>query len=193
MSEPDVTNLLERALSGDREALGELLEMHRGYLRVIAQRWLQGDVAVRVGASDVVQKTFLSAFAKFEQFDGRSAGEFAAWLRVVHDRNLRDAVRDHVHAEKRAVDVEVPFDRGPAGEAAWSVVTPSQMALENERAVHLARALERLPEEQREVLRLRYFEGWKLGEIADHLDKTRPAVSGLLARGTHTLRTLLSD
>lgn len=193
MSEPEIEPVLERALSGDREALGDLLEIHRGYLRVIAQRWLQAGVAARVDASDVVQKTFLSAFGKFDQFDGHTAGEFAAWLRAVHDRNLRDAVREHVYTEKRAVSAEVPFDDGLGGQAAWSRVTPSQMALENERAVRLARALERLPKDQREVLRLRYFEGWPLADIAEHVGRTRPAVSGLLARGTHALKRQLSE
>ncbi len=193
MSDPDVERLLERALSHDREALGELLEVHRGYLRVLAQRWIDDAVAARIDASDVVQQTFLSAFGKFDRFRGSDPAEFAAWLRAVHDGNVRDAIRRHVLAAKRTVAVEVRLDSPDVPRTDDSPGSPSQIALENERAVLVARALEQLPPEQREVVRLRYFEGWPLADIALRLERSRASVSGLLARGMRHMKSHLND
>ncbi len=67
--------------------------------------------------------------------------------------------------------------------------TPPQQ----ERAVKLAAALERLPEAQREALVRQHWEGWSLAEIAEHMGRTRAAVAGLLKRGLSQLRTEMQD
>ena len=50
--------LVSRAKQGDAQALGILLEQHRGYLKVLAQRVLDGKRNTRLDASDAVQQTF---------------------------------------------------------------------------------------------------------------------------------------
>jgi RNA polymerase sigma-70 factor (ECF subfamily) len=52
----------------------------------------------------------------------------------------------------------------------------------------LAQAVETLPEDQREAIRLRYLEGWSLAQIAEHFDRSQVAVAGLLKRGLRGLR-----
>ena len=66
--------------------------------------------------------------------------------------------------------------------------SPSQRAMQDERAVELARVLEKLPENQREAVRLRHLEGWSLAQIADHMNRTEAATVGLIKRGMQNLR-----
>src|SRR5580658_1500964 len=88
--------LLSQAFGGDKDALGRLLELHRGYLRALAQRQLGGGLDARLSPSDVVQQTCLSALRTFPQFQGRQVGEFVVWLQRIHERNVNDAIRQHV-------------------------------------------------------------------------------------------------
>src|SRR5260221_5453684 len=72
--------LLAQAKQGDQLALGQLLELHRAYLKVLAERQLDRRLEARIDASDLIQQTCLSVFASFTQFAGQSEGEFAAWI-----------------------------------------------------------------------------------------------------------------
>jgi RNA polymerase sigma-70 factor, ECF subfamily len=186
--------LLSQAFGGDKDALGKLLELHWGYLRALAQRGLGGGLDARLSASDLVQQTCLSAYRGFQQFQGQQVGEFVVWLQRIHKRNINDAIRQHVEASRRAVNKEQPLDIRWAKEmAASQEPSPSAGAMANEQAVVLTIALEELPPDQREAVRLRHLEGLTLAEIADRLGRSEDAVAGLLKRGMRTLRMRLKD
>lgn len=68
-----------------------------------------------------------------------------------------------------------------------------QQAIQTERLLQIAEALERLPEGQREALELHYWQGWPLSEIAERLGRSTPAVAGPLQRGLRQLRCLLHE
>ena len=63
----------------------------------------------------------------------------------------------------------------------------------HERALRLAEALAKLPDAQRDAVVLRHFQGLSLAEIADELDCTTAAVTGLLQRGLKNLRNSLAE
>ena len=178
--------LIYRARNGDDDALGELCNRHRPYLRLMAKRTLDSRMKVRADESDLVQQTMLSAIRNFGQFQGSQAGQFVAWLQILHERNVVDAARVH-RAEKRDVDRE-----GAVFEDHGSVIadgdSPSMRAMRGEDALQLAEALESLPDDQREAVRLRHLEGWSLKHIADSLGRSEEAVAGLIKRGMVGLR-----
>jgi hypothetical protein len=66
--------LLDQALAGQTEALGQLLEAQRADLHGLAERQLEGRIAARVDASDILQQTFLEAYRSFPQFAGGICG-----------------------------------------------------------------------------------------------------------------------
>lgn len=103
-SEFELLELIRSARNGDVHALGLILEKHRDVLRIAAQSELGGQLAARIDASDVVQQTFLSACRLIRQFDGITTGEFAAWLARIQERNLQDAIRQHLVVRKRDDD-----------------------------------------------------------------------------------------
>lgn len=194
MESQEELGLLERALEGDREALGSLLEHHRSYLVILASRELDPLVRARLSGSDLAQETCLEAVRGFAQFRGQTLPEFMAWLKQILSNNLVEATRVHLQAQKRSVRKEHRIANSsqeragvPMG-AASSESSPSSRAMRGERAVQLARWMQTLPQDQFESIRLRYIEGWSVTRIAEKLDRSESAVAGLLKRGLQGLR-----
>jgi RNA polymerase sigma-70 factor (ECF subfamily) len=191
---PSLGELLDQALGGDPEALGRLLEAQRAALHRLAARQLEGRIAARVDASDVLQQTFLEAYRSFPQFAGRDVRELAAWLRSILDHKVAGAIRDHALLQKRDVGRERSMDDTHGGgtplkqDLDANLTSPSQKAMRGEQAEHLEQALAALPDDQREAVRLRHLEGWALADIAARLGRTPAATAGLIKRGMKALR-----
>ena len=191
-SPTELERLLELAKKGDQDARGRLLDHFRPQLRGWARGRVEGKIRARVDESDVAQQSCLSALRNFDQFEGSRLPQFIAWLRQIHEQNLRDVVRDHAVYGKRAVSRESD-DRDAAEAAPAEMASPSRQAMREERAARIDRALETLPEAQREAVRLRHLEGCSLAEIARRLDRSEAATAGLLKRGLAKLRQKLKD
>lgn len=191
--------LLDEALAGNNESLGELLEHYRAYLTVLAQRYLDHRLKGRLDASDVVQVTFLEAQRDLPNFRGHQIEELLGWLRHILRNNVSSAHQKHIFTQKRSAGREVsnsPTDSRPAitDLAPSETTSPSQRMMRDEAAVYLSNCLEDLPDTQREALRLRYVEGCSLKQISESMDKSEMAVAGLLKRGLKALRNrMVSD
>ena len=184
-----VGRLLEHARRGDGAALGELLNIHRDRLREIAVRLLDPRMGARLDASDLVQQTCLSVHKRISEFHGNDPAQFAAWLRQIHERNLQNAIRDHLQADKRAAGRERSLEGREAGTPDDS--SPSRRAMRSERDVRVAEAIGRLPDDEREALRLRYVEGLPLAEVAERTGLTRDALLWLMKRALKRVRSYL--
>ena len=184
----DRDELLKAARGGDDDALGELIEKFRPMLRAEAMRTLT-EVQARVDASDIVQLTWWSAFRAFPKFEG-DVDAFVGWLRNIHDRNLRDAVRDQ-RAAKRAIRLEVSPSAALPG-AAGRITSPSQKLVRVEQQQHMEACLALLPAAQKEALRLRYYDELPIADIVERMGRSETAVAGLLKRGLSTLRESMS-
>lgn len=147
--------LIRRAVLGDRGALGSLIHHHRPAVHRIARSVLGDGVAV----DDVTQDVFLRLQRSLGGF--RSEAELGTWLYRV----TLNACRDHLRRRRRRMQ-EVDLD--DAGAAQALQVEPSggrSVELEWAREA-IERVLQRLPEEQRTAVSLRYFEGLGYAEIA---------------------------
>jgi RNA polymerase sigma-70 factor (ECF subfamily) len=195
MAEPDrhAAQWLAAARAGSPEALGQALEACRGYLLRIAGRELGSELRPKGGASDLVQETLLEAFRDFARFEGDGEDELRQWLRRLLLNNLADFTRQYRDTAKRQVEREVPLQPGSSssGQTGWlvaAVPSPSGDAMAHEQAEAVGRALERLPQEYRQVLVWRYRDERSLGEIADLLGLTLKAARGLLARAVRRMQ-----
>src|ERR1700693_3569753 len=159
----DAGQWLAAARAGSADALGQALDACRDYLLLIAQQELDPNLRAKGGASDIVQETFLEAQRAFENFQGTSDEELRAWLRHILFNNLGDFTRRYRDTDMRAVAREV----GLAGEGssaemganlAAELSTPSAHALEQEEAELLVQAMDRLTDDYRRVILLRYRE-----------------------------------
>jgi RNA polymerase sigma-70 factor, ECF subfamily len=195
MTEPpdDESRLLAAAHGGSREALGRALEGCRRYLLAIAERQLDPELRSKGGASDLVQETFLEAQRNFARFQGSSPDELRAWLRQVLLCNVGTFTRRYRYTTKRSVGREVALaaedssaDVGP--DLAGSTLTPSGVAIENEQTAALRRALERLPEDYRRVVVLRFEENRSFEEIGRLTDRSAEAARKIWSRAVERLR-----
>jgi RNA polymerase sigma-70 factor (ECF subfamily) len=188
---------LEAARGGSREALGQALDACRAYLLKIAEQDLDPALRPKGGASDLVQQTFLEAHRDFERFTGGSEQELLAWLRQLLRNNLANFTRDYRQTDKRRIDREVALDTpdssgAPAGQVAADTTSPSGHAMAEETADLVRRAMERLPDDYRRVLHLRYEEGRSFDEIGTLLDRSANAARKLWARAVELLEVELS-
>jgi RNA polymerase sigma-70 factor, ECF subfamily len=175
------------------------LDGFRSYLMLLARMRLDRKLRAKVDASDIVQQTLLEAHQAVESFRGQNVAAQAAWLRQILARNLANAVRDLGRAKRdvtRERSLQASLDESASQLEVWLAAdqsSPSQQAERHERALLLAQALADLPENQREAVVLRHFHGCSLVEIAQELQCTTAAVTGLLHRGLKNLRKSLSE
>ena len=186
----------------DASALGEELERQRdaimGYLAKITGEHLR----TKVELEDLFQEVCTQALASFESAP-LDRMPVHVWLRELAHRKVVDAHRHFFDAKKRASNREVSMDapRGAGGEdggkladmIVLSMTTPSAAMSRNVREHRLWEAINELPDEQKEAIRLRYVEGLPSKEIADKLGKTDTAVRVLLSRAMRKLEGNLDD
>ncbi len=109
----------------------------------------------------------VTATAAFPSFQGCSEQELAAWLKAILRSRLVDGIRRHRLAERRRVTREVPstgsqlIDDNP---------TPSQVLATADQARELLQALQELPPELQQIVRLRYLEDQNFEAMAQILD-----------------------
>lgn len=186
---------MNQQLESDRETL----ERFRSYLYLLARAHLSPRMQQHVDASDLVQQTLLNAHVKRHQFRGATDAERGAWLRKILTCNLADALR-HQHRAKRDVSrersIEDEIDGSFRRAEDWLAVSqssPSQHLSNKEQLLRLADALTQLPDAQRDAVILRHLRGLSLAEVASQLDRSEPAVAGLVYRGLNNLHGLLDE
>jgi RNA polymerase sigma-70 factor (ECF subfamily) len=182
----------------DPRAMEEDLDSFRPYLTLLARGQIPAAMQARLDASDIVQETLLEAFRKRDQYRGASdPKQMAGWLRQLLSCNLIDALRAQ-RRESRDVDREQSIvksvDESSMGLEHLLTIdqsTPSQIVERRYRALEVAQAIEELPEQQRDAIMYRYFQKSSLEQIAAQMEKSKPAVAGLLKRGLESLRSRL--
>lgn len=194
----DARGWLEAARAGSPEALGKALEACRAYLLLIAQQEIAPELRAKGGASDLVQETFLEAQRDFGGFQGSTKKELLAWLRRLLLNNLANFVRHHRQTAKRRLGREVALQTddsssGLAGVLGAGLLSPSGQAMAHEEAQAVQQAVERLPNDYRQVILLRYQEERTFEEIGQIMDRSTNAVRRLWLRALERLEQELED
>lgn len=175
------------------------LDKHRGYLLRLAGRALPVQYRRRLGVSDIVQKTLLNAYTAKSTYYGQTKGQQVAWLRKILLNTIAQATRNH-RAKKRDIrrDCSIENANGPSSmkipyPLASDASTPSQQFVRRESERLIVNAIELIPYQQRQVIKLRYWNNMTLKEISETIGKSTTATAGLLHRGTKTLRSLMES
>jgi RNA polymerase sigma-70 factor, ECF subfamily len=194
----EVAQLIEKARQGDPASRQRLFEMGRSYMGLVARAQVESWLRVKVDASDLVQQTMLEAHRDFGRFEGGSGKEWLGWLRKILSHNMADFVRCYRGTAKRKVGREVPLrnpaDTAPFGalEPAAPIATPSQEFLQLDEELRVSVAMDQLPDDYREVILLRNLQRLPFSEVAQRMDRSRPAVQMLWMRAIKRLQQLLS-
>lgn len=190
-----------RLRAGDADALARFLESHRPQLMAFIERKLGTALRRKVEPDDVFQETSAEAVRALPTTELGDRDPFS-WLCQISERRIIDLHRRFFDAQKRNAGREVPLGTPGGSESQQaglinllvaSMTTPSQAFSRNARELKLLAALEKLPAEQREALRLRYIESLPSKQIAERLKKTDAAVRVMLTRSLKKLQELLGD
>jgi RNA polymerase sigma-70 factor (ECF subfamily) len=176
--------LLEQVRGGDPQALNRLLQRYLPRL----SRWASGrlprwarDVS---DTDDLVQDTLARSLNNLSRFRPEGEGALQAYLRRAIINRIKDEIRRRGRQpELTAIESAVVAD----------VQSPLEQAIGRELLDRYDRALERLPEEEKEAVIARIELGYSYAEIADALgrpsaDAARMAVSRALVRLAEELR-----
>jgi RNA polymerase sigma-70 factor (ECF subfamily) len=196
--DPGPEQLLLLARRGNAPALGQLLELYRDYLTLLARLQLSRRLQSKVDAADLVQEAFLQAHQHFAGFRGGTEEELASWLRQILATTLANQVRHYCGTQSRDVRLErdLAAELDESSRALDRALvdrqsSPSQRAARREQAVLLANALARLPPDYREVIILRHLEGLKFADVAGRMGRTVDSVKKLWTPALAELRSAL--
>jgi RNA polymerase sigma-70 factor, ECF subfamily len=185
---------LYHARGGSQSALGLALEAGRKYLLLLANRTLDDKLRSKVGASDLVQDTYLEAQRDFGQFRGATEAEFYRWLSGILAHRLANTVRHYRYTQGRDIDRELPA----AVEAALNRIedeaaTPCTALLASDEQQQVRMALERMDESLRSILIERTWRGDSFVDIAARRNCSADAVRKLWIRAVRQMRVLFDD
>jgi RNA polymerase sigma-70 factor, ECF subfamily len=181
--EPEsITRVLWRqARAGDQSAYERLFSLHADRVLLFIRARL-GKLQEKIEPEDVLQDAYLAAHRSFADFEYTDDGAFFRWLCRIIDNRLRDA-HDYFAAKKRQ---EVAIPRA----ALTGPVTALHRAEDRER---VERALAQLSDDYRDVLLLRYFEGYTAEETGQRMNRSAGAVRSLAVRALVELGKHLGD
>jgi len=195
---PNEAELFAQAVRGERVAMETLLMRHHDRLSAAIQAKLPAAMRGAVAAQDICQEAYVAAFRKLATFDPADGPEpFYRWLRTIAERKLADAIRAHRAAKRGGDRRRVHADQSSIvtllGLVATDQRSPSRSVARREAIFAVQDALERLPEDYREVLRLRYLEGLDVAETAAKMERGPGAVRMLCVRALRHLEAQLGD
>ena len=155
----DDAALVARSLQQDQEAFGRLIDRHATTIVNLAYRM----VGNRAEAEDLAQETFLSAFKSLSTF--RADAKFSTWLYRIATNKCKDWLRVKSPGQglkdvavDEALDVHVAEDR-----------TPERLLSQQQVALELEQAIQRLPPLYREAFVLKHVEGLSYEEMQEIL------------------------
>jgi len=136
-------------------------------------------------ANDLFQETFLKVITKLQNGQYSDTGKFSWWLtRIAHN-----VVIDHFRAQKSSKIVEAPKDNDLSNLRSDAVQNLSRESeLNNEQVMEdIKRLVEALPESQRDVVNMRFFQELSFKEIAE---QTNVSINTSLGRMRYALINL---
>ncbi len=148
-------SVITRLRAGDPTALADAYERHSALCRGVAYRVLRDDAL----AEDAVQDAFAALWRRRDGMTVRTAG-LSPWLVVV----TRNAALSLLRADTRR---RLREDREFAATPAEHGRDPSDVVTADEAAAAVVAALDELPNEQRDVIRLAYFDRLTLAQVAE--------------------------
>lgn len=136
-------------------------------------------------ANDLFQETFLKVITKLQNGQYSDTGKFSWWLtRIAHN-----VVIDHFRAQKSSKIVEAPKDNDLSNLRSEAIHNQSRESeLNNEQVMEdVKRLVEALPEAQRDVVNMRFFQELSFKEIAE---QTHVSINTSLGRMRYALINL---
>lgn len=180
------TVLLNRYLTGEESAISELIERHsarvRSYIRMMVKDY---DLA-----EDLFQETFIKAVKVVDEGRYTDNGRFLSWvLRIAHN-----IVIDHFRSKKSTQIIgesEAGYD--VLGSLKFSTEPIEDKIVHKQIADDVRRLIDFLPEEQQEVVRMRYYYDMSFKEIAEQCDVSINTALGRMRYALINMRRMVKE
>ena len=187
-------HLVALAKDGDESALGQLCAVYGSRVLWLVRLRMGKELRSKLESMDLVQDVLVSALKDLGNFTYKNEGDFVRWLSRIAENRLRDNL-DKLHADKRDIRKEVRLnthrltleDSFVEALDAVDTTTPSVIMSKREEFDKLAKAIDALKPEYREVIVLTKVEGLSYREIGDKLDRSADAARMLFSRAMAAL------
>lgn len=183
--QPTDAQLIARVARRDRSAFEQLYERHVRHVLGLATRL----IGERAGGEEIAQETFWRVWKRAELFDARR-GNFSTWLAsIVHHLAIDELRRRRGHAIPIEWDADesqllsLPDPAPDTQERVWANLQGAQIRI----------ALAELPDAQRQVIELAYFEGLTHLEISERLQEPLGTIHTRARLGLAKLKELLIE
>ena len=179
--------MLDAHLAGNNQTIiSELIERHRR--RVYDYIYLM--VKDSEVADDICQETFVKAIRVIEEGRYVDNGKFLSWvMRIAHNQ-----VIDHFRRKKKSPTIT-------EGDAGYDILGTQRLSegsieeqiVKDQIEADLRRLVELLPEEQREVVKMRYYAGLSFKEIAEQTNVSINTALGRMRYALTNLRKMIKE
>ncbi|MCA9709769.1 MAG: sigma-70 family RNA polymerase sigma factor [Myxococcales bacterium] len=178
LADMDDVDVIGEAARGEVQALATLYDRYAGLLLSMANRML-GDKTM---AEDLVQDVFMEVWRRAHAFEP-SRGSVRTWLLVRLRSRALDRLRSARHRREVTVDDVGPKEASPAAE---------DPELSPDRAL-VRQVIAQLPDDQRRVIELSYFQGLSSSEIAAQMGSPVGTVKSRTAAALSKLRAAMNE
>ena len=183
------SKLIFQYQNGDEKALSTLINLHKKDLfTFIYYKLMDEDLA-----NDIFQDTFIKVIVTLKEGRYKEENKFILWAkRIAH--NL---IIDHFRLQSKNIKIsETSFENEEF--SIFDIIKEpdgniEDMLIENQINEDLVKMLVLLPENQQEVIKLRYFDGLSFKEIADHTETSINTTLGRVRYALINLRKIMEE
>lgn len=171
--------LLTKVRGGDSGAWDALCHQYKSVVRTVVDEQVSGVFRTAIDRSQLTHATLRDARQELAEFRGDQESQWVEWLISTTTRNAKAALEEAAASPALAETV------------AATPRTPLARLIVLEPAPELETWLKALPEMPRLAVRLRYWEGLPIAEMARQMNCTEPAAAGWLLAGLRAIQSQL--
>lgn len=176
ISSQELIDVAAKAKHYEPEALARLFDLYFEKLR----RYMYYKTGNLERAEDLAAEALTRGIENIDNFEDRG-GTIGAWLFGIARNMLARELEAAGKADQVELDEQLPAERE---------VQPEEQVLVKLTSENLYEALGRLPDEQRDVVLLRFMEGYNVDTVAGIMNKRPGAVRAMQFRAVRTLKEM---
>lgn len=181
----DDNQLILQAQKGSMEAFEKLVYKYDRHVLNIAHSFRNNED----DAKDIYQEVFMRVYNGLQNFRFRS--EFSTWLyRITTNVCITFQTRKKRHAHD-SIDREIGFDESDSAKISDMIAGDSSAdedIFKSELAAQINTALDKLPPQQKMAFTLKYYDGYKIKEIAEMMNCAEGTIKRYLFTATNKMK-----
>lgn len=183
-----------------KEKWARLFEEYKGQLLRLAKRNIPTVMQRRMGEEDIFQMALVAAMDRIEFLENNPEVPPYMKLRMILLQTVTGQIRRNLLAQKRNAYAEVEINDTVStqtkAQLSWnmladSITSPASRLGREERYAQVRQAIDALPENDRQIIQLRNFDGMTNAECAQILNLEQKAASIRYVRALQRLKDIL--